>query len=79
MVGKKFSFNIVVTKEKTKNGFVFVAEDVLTDIVSEGDSYEESVENLKEALAIHLERTPFIRKLVEQEQVCPPIFTRIYL
>ncbi len=68
MVKERFGFNIVVTKEKTKNGFVFAAEEVLTGIVSEGDTYEESVENLKEALSIHLERTPFIRKLVEQEK-----------
>ncbi len=86
MVSKKLrglSFDIVVTKEKTKSGFVFVAEEITTGIVSEGDTYEEAIENLKEALQIHLEKDPEFRKMLieekRKEQTAFPMITRIFL
>ena len=49
--------SVVITQEDT--GW-FVATDVATGIASQGETYEESLSNLKEALELYYEDEPVI-------------------
>lgn len=58
---KQYRFSIVI--EQDKNGyFVFCPE--LQGCYSQGDTYEEAIENIKDAIKLHLED-----KLVAREKL----------
>ncbi len=49
---KHYHFSIII--EKDKNGF-FVSCPELQGCYSQGDTYEEAIENVKDAIKLHLE------------------------
>ena len=72
------AFDIAVNEEFVGNKKVFVSHCLNLGIASQGNSYEEAIENIKDAINLYLEENPQdqpkrIRKLL------PPIATRLFL
>ena len=58
MEGKYFA-DIVINKEKLSDGSpIFVAHCVNLGVVSQGETLEKAVENIKEAIELYLEEQP---------------------
>lgn len=58
---KHYHFSIII--ERDKDGF-FVSCPELQGCYSQGDTYEETIENIKDAIKLHLED-----RLIAQEEV----------
>lgn len=62
---KRYNFSIVI--ERDKDGFfVFCPE--LQGCYSQGETYEEAVENIKDAIKLHLEDRAAVKEKIEQHQ-----------
>ena len=77
MAEKKYFMDIVVNKEKLSTGkLVFVSHCTTLGIASQGETTEEAVKNIKEAISLYLEEQP--EKLEELEPTEePPLFSLI--
>ena len=72
------SFDIAVNEELVNKKKIFVAHCLNLGIASQGYSYEEAIENIKDAIGLYLEECPEeIPKA--QEKLLPPIATRLFL
>ncbi|MBU0929511.1 MAG: type II toxin-antitoxin system HicB family antitoxin [Nanoarchaeota archaeon] len=57
---------------------MFVAHCLNLGIVSQGDSYEDAIKNIEDAIRLYLEECP--EKILKiQEKLLPPIATRLFL
>ena len=74
---KKYFADIVINKEKLSDGSdVFVAHCTNLGITSQGNSTEEAVENIKEAIELYLEEMPDKYGDLELNEN-PPVFSVI--
>jgi predicted RNase H-like HicB family nuclease len=72
------AFDIAVNEEIVKGRKVFIAHCLNLGIASQGYSYEEAIENIKDAIKLYLEECP--EKISKkQEELLPPIATRLFL
>ena len=72
------AFDVAVNEEIVNKKKVFVAHCLNLGIVSQGKSYEDAIENIKDAINLYLEECP--EKLPKrQEKLLPPIATRLFL
>lgn len=71
-------FDIAVNEEFVNNKKVFVAHCLNLGIVSQGNSYEEAIENIKDAINLYLEENPE-KQPKKQQKLLPPIATRLFL
>jgi predicted RNase H-like HicB family nuclease len=71
------AFDIAVNEEIVKGKKVFVAHCLNLGITSQGYSYEEAIENIKDAINLYLEECP--EKEPKGEKLLPPIATRLFL
>jgi predicted RNase H-like HicB family nuclease len=59
MEGKKYLLDILITKEKLNDGSdVFVSECPALGVASQGESIDESIKMIKEAVELYLEECP---------------------
>ena len=71
-------FDIAVNEEIINGKKVFVAHCLNLGIASQGYSYEEAIESIKDAINLYLEECP--EKFPKgQEKLLPPIATRLFL
>lgn len=70
--GFKMTFNAII--EKDQDGY-FAYVPALQGCISQGDTYEEVVENIKEAMELYLEslKSEQIKKLISQSISIMPI------
>jgi predicted RNase H-like HicB family nuclease len=73
----KYYADIVINKEKLSNGdLVFVAHCTNLGIASQGNNFEEAMENIKEAIELYLEEQPEDYEKLEIQGE-PPVFSII--
>ena len=66
---KKYSLNIVLTKEKLSDGSpVFVVYCPKLGVVSQGKDVDEAIANIKEAVELYLEEQPEALDEILEEQ-----------
>ncbi len=71
-------FDIAVNEEEVNGKRVFVSHCLNLGIASQGCSYEEAIENIKDAIKLYLEECP--EKMPKrQESLLPPMATRLFL
>lgn len=71
-------FDVAVNEEVLNNKKVFVAHCLNLGIASQGNSYEEAIKNIEDAINLYLEECP--EKIPQkQEKLLPPIATRLFL
>ena len=71
-------FDIAINEEIINGKKVFVAHCLNLGIASQGYSYEEAIESIKDAINLYLEECPE-KFPKEQEKLLPPIATRLFL
>ena len=72
------AFDIAVNEELVRNNKVFVSHCLNLGIASQGNSYEEAIENIKDAISLYLEENPNEQPKMLQ-RLLPPIATRLFL
>lgn len=71
-------FDVAVNEEIINGKKIFISHCLNLGIASQGYSYEESLENIKDAIKLYLEECP--EKLTKkQEELLPPMATRLFL
>jgi predicted RNase H-like HicB family nuclease len=74
----KQGFDIAVNEELVNGKKIFVAHCLNLGITSQGCSYEEAFENIKDAIKLYLEECP--EKTPKRHiQLLPPMATRLFL
>jgi len=74
----KQGFDIAVNEELINGKKIFVAHCLNLGIASQGYSYEDAFENIKDAIKLYLEECP--EKIPKrQTQLLPPMATRLFL
>ena len=71
------AFDIVVNEEYMNKKKVFVAHCLNLGIASQGNTVEEAMANIKDAIKLYLEENP--EEAPETENLLPPMATRIFL
>ena len=73
----RYRADIVINKEKLTNGEdVFVVHCINLGIASQGDTTEEAIKNIKEAVELYLEEVPeAYEELIRTSE--PPVFSFI--
>jgi len=71
------AFDIVVNEEHLEQKKVFVAHCLNLGITSQGKTFEEAMENIKDAIKLYLEENP--QEVPENEDLMPPMATRLFL
>jgi len=71
-------FDIAVNEEFVNDKKVFVSHCLNLGIASQGSSYEEAIENIKDAINLYLEENPEKQSNKSQE-LLPPIATRLFI
>ena len=81
MVSKmdKKGFDIVINEEFINKKKVFVVHCLDLGITSQGYSYEQALENIKDAIKLYLEECPEERYNKKEEELMPPMATRLFL
>jgi predicted RNase H-like HicB family nuclease len=74
----KRAFDIAVNEEIVRKKKVFVAHCLNLGIASQGNSYEEAIKNIEDAINLYLEECPEKRPK-KQRKLLPPIATRLFL
>ena len=70
--------DIVINKEKLSNGEdVFVIHCTNLEIVSQGNTQEEAIKNIKEAIELYLEEKPEAYEDLRAIKEAPPLFSSI--
>jgi len=72
------AFDIAVNEEFVNNKRVFVSHCLNLGIASQGDSYEQAIENIKDAINLFLQENPQ-EKPKKLDKLLPPIATRLFL
>jgi len=72
------AFDIAVNEELVKGKKVFVSHCLNLGIASQGNSYEEAIKNIKDAINLYLEENPHERS-TRLQRLLPPIATRLFL
>ncbi len=52
-----------------KEGKTFVAKEIFTNVVSQGNSIEDAIQNLKEAVELYLEEFPEMAEEMQKKNV----------
>jgi len=71
-------FDIAVNEELVNNKKVFVSHCLNLGIASQGNSYEDAIKNIKDAINLYLEENPE-KQSKTQQKLLPPIATRLFL
>ncbi|MBU0898317.1 MAG: type II toxin-antitoxin system HicB family antitoxin [Nanoarchaeota archaeon] len=71
-------FDIAVNEEIVNDKKVFVSHCLNLGIASQGKSYEEAIENIKDAINLYLEENPEEQSNKLQD-LLPPIATRLFI
>lgn len=71
------AFDIVINEEYMNNKKIFVAHCLNLGIASQGNTFEESMENIKDAIKLYLEENP--SEVPKTEDLMPPMATRLFL
>ena len=71
------AFDIVVNEEYMNKKKVFVAHCLNLGIASQGNTVEEAMANIRDAIKLYLEENP--EEMPETEDLLPPMATRIFL
>lgn len=71
------AFDIVVNEEYLNKKKVFVAHCLNLGIASQGNTVDEAMANIKDAIKLYLEENP--EEMPETENLLPPMATRIFL
>ncbi|MBS3135215.1 type II toxin-antitoxin system HicB family antitoxin [Candidatus Woesearchaeota archaeon] len=74
----KKAFDIAINEEIVNNKKVFVAHCLNLGITSQGYTYEEALENIKDAVKLYLEECPEDMPK-KDEKLMPPMATRLFL
>jgi predicted RNase H-like HicB family nuclease len=72
------AFDIAVNEELVNRKKVFVSHCLNLGIASQGNTYEEAIENIKDAIKLYLEENPQ-DKPRRLNRMLPPIATRLFL
>ncbi len=72
------AFDIAVNEEIVNNKKVFVSHCLNLGIASQGKSYEEAIDNIKDAINLYLEENPE-KQPKKLQRLLPPIATRLFL
>ena len=72
------AFDIAVNEEIVNKRKVFVAHCLNLGIASQGNSYEDAIKNIKDAINLYLQECPE-KQPKKQERLLPPIATRLFL
>ena len=74
-MGEKYRADIIINKEKLSDGSdVFVVNCINLGIASQGDTTEEAIKNIKEAIELYLEEQPEAYEDLKITQ-SPPVFS----
>ncbi len=74
----KKGYDIVVNEEFVNKKRVFVVHCLNLGIASQGNTYEEAIKNIEDAIKLYLEECPEeVPK--EQKELLPPMATRLFL
>ncbi|MBI2660257.1 type II toxin-antitoxin system HicB family antitoxin [Candidatus Woesearchaeota archaeon] len=71
------AFDVVVNEEYLNKKKVFVAHCLNLGIASQGNTIEEAMANIKDAIKLYLEENP--EEAPDTEDLLPPMATRIFL
>lgn len=71
-------FDIAVNEELVNGKKIFVSHCLNLGIASQGKSYEEAIEGIKDAIRLYLEENPEKQPKM-QDKLLPPIATRLFL
>ena len=72
MKDEKYFADIIINEEKLSDGkTAFVVHCTNLGIASQGDTTEEAVKNIKEAIELYLEEEPEDFNLLRKEEVAP--------
>lgn len=75
---RKGPFDIAVNEEFIGKKKIFVVHCLNLGITSQGNTYEEAIENIKDAINLYLEECP--EKIPKKhEKLLPPMATRLFL
>jgi len=75
---KKLSFSVSIHEEKLSDGTkIFVVEAIELGISDFGETLEEAINNLKNAVHLLLDEAPEKKELLEKEE--PSMITRVFL
>lgn len=69
-------YDIEVHQEKIKNKNIFVANCLNLGIASQGHTYEEALENIKDAIELYVAECP---EAIPKKMLSPPLITRMFL
>lgn len=72
------AFDIAVNEELVNRKNVFVSHCLNLGIASQGNTYEEAIENIKDAIKLYLEENPQ-DKPRRLDRLLPPMATRLFL
>lgn len=72
------AFDIAINEEIANSKKVFVAHCLNLGIASQGNSYEEAIKNIEDAINLYLQECPE-KEPNKQERLLPPIATRLFL
>ena len=71
------AFDIVINEERMNKKKIFVAHCLNLGITSQGQTMEEAMENIKDAIKLYLEENP--EEMPKTEDLLPPMATRLFL
>jgi len=74
----KKAFDIAINEEFVNKKKVFVAHCLNLGITSQGDTYEDALENIEDAVKLYLEECPE-EMPKKDEMLMPPMATRLFL
>jgi len=77
-MGKK-AFDIAINEEIVNKKKIFVAHCLNLGIASQGYTYEEALENIKDAVKLYLEECPEKIPKIKNDELMPPMATRLFL
>ena len=72
------AFDVAVNEEMIRDRKVFVSHCLNLGIASQGNSYEEAIENIKDAIDLYLKENPH-EKPKRLQRLLPPVATRLFL
>lgn len=82
---ERISLDIVIKEEQLKSGkIIFTISSIqVPNVITQGNTIEESKKNLKEALSLYFEKEPELkRELIKEtiiERTSSPLISRIFL
>ena len=72
-------FDIIISEEELNGKPIFIARCLNLDVSSQGTSYEEAEDNIKEAIHLYINTYPDVLDEIPRKEIHPPMLTKIFL